>query len=106
MECPEEEKTKQSYFIRKGLEDVEVSREEYYRESEKLFRIKLMVMDQLGLPPLTQFSDLSKTKQTRYKDMVMRLMDDLTYEEVREQSGDVIDDVFSTNPKELPIKLV
>lgn len=94
------------YYIKKGDEEIEVSDEKYYREKEKLFRIKMMAMDSLGVNPFTTFSDLSRTKQTRYLCMVKDMLETLTYEQVIEQSNDLCEDVFRANPKDMPLRLL
>lgn len=91
------------YFIKKGDEEVEVTEEEYLRNKEKLSRVKLMVTDMMGLPPFTPYDQLPRSKQKRYKEMVMYLFNNLSYDTVVEQSVDLVEDIFKMNAKDLPI---
>jgi len=103
---PEIERPPVKYFIKKGDEEVEVTEEEYLRYKEKLFRVKLMVSDMMGIPPFTPYDKLPRSKQKRFKEMVMFLFDNLSYDTVVEESSDIVDDIFKMNAKDLPIRSV
>jgi len=90
------------YYIERDGEKLEVGENEYYQTKEKVFRIKLLAMVDIGKDPLTPFRTLSKFQQRRYLESINEYMK-LPFDEIVDITQDIVEDVFRQDPKDLPI---